>query len=191
MNEIFTLWRNRNVRGISLSSSPPQWSPTPPAAHCTPEPASGSLPLLFDQVLPDNRDINTDFNLFYLHHWWDKHPKIHSCCFVSNIYVSRMTRNPWGAALVSTKGSIKNWTSCNIFCYNYENKPNYCLKNSAEKGLPCGINTSHETEILLHFKSSCFLQIHNIQQVHVWGHIVFICIIIYKRVRVRSRCILK
>lgn len=43
-----------NVHGISLSSSLPLWSPIPPAARRTPEPASMSLPVPFDQVLPGN-----------------------------------------------------------------------------------------------------------------------------------------
>lgn len=45
-----------NLRGISLSSSLPLWSPIPPAARRTPEPASKSLPLPFDQKLPGNKE---------------------------------------------------------------------------------------------------------------------------------------
>lgn len=43
---------------ISLSSSRPLWSPIPPAARRTPEPASRSLPSPFDQVSPGDADDN-------------------------------------------------------------------------------------------------------------------------------------
>lgn len=43
---------------ISLSSSRPPWSPIPPAARRTPEPASRSLPSPFDQVSPGDADDN-------------------------------------------------------------------------------------------------------------------------------------
>lgn len=46
------------AHGISLSSSRPPWSPIPPAARRTPEPASRSLPSPFDQVSPGDADDN-------------------------------------------------------------------------------------------------------------------------------------
>lgn len=46
------------AHGISLSSSRPPWSPIPPAARRTPEPASRSLPSPFDQVSPGDVDDN-------------------------------------------------------------------------------------------------------------------------------------
>lgn len=46
------------AHGISLSSSRPLWSPIPPAARRTPEPASRSLPSPFDQVSPGDADDN-------------------------------------------------------------------------------------------------------------------------------------
>lgn len=46
------------AHGISLSSSRPLWSPIPPAARRTPEPASRSLPSPFDQVSPGDVDDN-------------------------------------------------------------------------------------------------------------------------------------
>ena len=43
---------SRNSHGISLSSSLPPWSSSPPAAHRRPEPTSRSLPELSDQATP-------------------------------------------------------------------------------------------------------------------------------------------
>lgn len=47
------------AHGISLSSSRPPWSPIPPAARRTPEPASRSLPSPFDQVSPGDVEMNS------------------------------------------------------------------------------------------------------------------------------------
>lgn len=47
------------THGISLSSSRPPWSPIPPAARRTPEPASRSLPSPFDQVSPGDVEMNS------------------------------------------------------------------------------------------------------------------------------------